>query len=593
MLTYLIIILVIAILSVVAFFYFQKQKRTKILDSYLTKYQELEELDSNLKKELKRTREISKNNEGINLYVSWTADYDESILKFNEITKLIKELKVHNENKDHAQFLEVASILEGSIFDFGDTFENLFQKVKQYTAFELENTRISLNLKDRIKTTQQMFDTSLKFLDYYTISFDSEIGKAKAFIDEFETLQNNGDYPDGRSILRKCNKLIEELTHKFKIISNFHTYLSAIESDIDTIVKVNDEIENIGFKINVSDFHNRVEEFRERRENILDKIIDFDFSKVIEEEVLSSISRDFTALDTEISEFKNIVEEKFKFISDIIDVMEENRELIITADDIIVGAKEERDEIIKLYEIPNIKQIKDMDVQFEEYANFSRDYEKLIKIILEAKEDYGTLKSRITQANHYIVRLLKNLEDSLKQLKALRQDEIEAYENLDGFKILEVELDLYLRKYDHHDKLSKTINTLMKEYSNKLTALEEELSKEPLDISAVRNLNDALISLGEALSTKELETNIKIRLGCELLLQYLHQYNTNDDVNNVIKRFQNLYNQNEYQVLLKDAFGLLKANTNKADAIYSNIVGKVEVEPFTPVLVHKFKTNEN
>ena len=47
------------------------------------------------------------------------------------------------------------------IYDFENDFFDLYNKIKHYTGYELENTQISLNLKTRIKELVKEFDLKL------------------------------------------------------------------------------------------------------------------------------------------------------------------------------------------------------------------------------------------------------------------------------------------------------------------------------------------------------------------------------------------------------------------------------------------------
>ena len=90
---------------------------------------------------------------------------------------------------------------------------------------------------------------------------------------------------------------------------------------------------------------------------------------------------------------------------------------------------------------------------------------------------------------------------------------------------------------------------------------------------------------GESLAGNLLQSNIKQRLGSELLMNYVNQFNITQDTNLIIIRLLNLYNSNEYVTLLHEAYTLLARNSSNADKLYANIVGAIEVDPFEPILV--------
>ena len=61
-------------------------------------------------------------------------------------------------------------------------------------------------------------------------------------------------------------------------------------------------------------------------------------------------------------------------------IEEENKKLIETVEELIVGAKDERDQIIKLYELNEIRQVSKIDSEIETFEVFKEDYIKIIEI---------------------------------------------------------------------------------------------------------------------------------------------------------------------------------------------------------------------
>ncbi|MGL5021260.1 MAG: septation ring formation regulator EzrA, partial [Mycoplasmatales bacterium] len=252
---------------------------------------------------------------------------------------------------------------------------------------------------------------------------------------------------------------------------------------------------------------------------------------------------------------------------------------------LIDGARDEKDSIIKLYELSEIKQLTKIDDEIKLFSSFLDDYDKLIEIIYSAREDYASLKSRITQANKFLIRVIKNLEVSIKELKAIRSDELSCRERIIDFDLKVVEIDLYIRKYQHTYKTSSYINAMIEELNNKLRILKKELNNEPLNITTVRNLNDSVASIINKLTDEELEKNIKQRIGSELILKYISRFNKSEGMDTTIGRLNNLYSGHEYKSLLQEGYQiLLNADSIKGPAIYKGIVSEVTVDPFNEIL---------
>ena len=125
---------------------------------------------------------------------------------------------------------------------------------------------------------------------------------------------------------------------------------------------------------------------------------------------------------------------------------------------------------------------------------------------------------------------------------------------------------------------------IREELDYKFNELQKEIDKEPLNITNVRNLSESVETLIETLIDNEIENNIKHRKGSELLLNYISRFNKNESMDNTVTRLFNLYNDNEYSVLLKEAYALIDTSSPKGKDIYVQIVNKVEVEPFKDIL---------
>ena len=577
-----IIIVVVAIIAIAIFSFIgnkivKKKKRNKLHNEYTDEMNAIEETYNNLVSELERTKKISKNEESINLYNTWLEEFDIINEKKEDIDATFNEFNDQYDKEDHNNFMICYDELEGKLFKFNEDLNILFKKVKQYTNYELENTRISLTLKTRLKSISSDFEQKLEYLEIYSKSFFEEITSAQGLITEFENLQRSGEYPEGRNILKNCNRKIDKIDFILKIILNFHEYLSQLDTDIQMMSKIGTEITKIGFSLNISDFGLKIGAFENERESILEKVARIDFENDLVKEDLKLLEDNINSLDGNISEFKDMVEEKFNFIKEIIAVLSKNEKLIETANDLIFGAITEKNKIITLYELPDIRQVKKLDSEIEIYDIFKKDYTKLIEIIHNAKEDFVTLKLRIEQSNQYLIRLLKNVESAVNELRSIRNDEIHARESLTYYYRSSVEINLYMRRYGHLDSMSNDLKSLTLDLDIKLRNLVAILEKEPLNISEVRKLDSSVDKIINTLKNQYLLTDVKQRIGCELLINYMARFNTTDELNLTIKRLHNLYKNCEYKKILIEVLELLTSLTDDGPTRYKNIVSKVKI----------------
>jgi septation ring formation regulator EzrA len=576
----LIILGILFIFLIVTIVVFRKRKRKKAIKKYQEQLDKINELKEQIAKQLDRTDKIAKNEESRELFNMWVEEVDGLDQELTDIKELFNALLENNSFKKHSEFMTHKNAIDGLIFDFEARTENVRRKIAHYTEFELDNSRIALSLKTRVKEISNTFNGQLKVLEIYNSSFNQQIADAQIKIDRFETLQKDGEYVEGRNTLKECNVLIDELQHMLKIVINFQTYLAQLDDDIKITLQIKDEINKIGFDLNIDDFDEKMKLFIESKDDLVQQIQVYKFGEQFDKEVRETLQTDITSLDTQISQFKDIIEEKFTLISEIIVLKDDNTKLIELANKLIDSAHAERDIIIKLYELSEIKQIAKLEEEIELFNSFILDYDKLIEIIYNALEDYASLKSRIGQANKFLVRVIHNLETTITELRAIRSDELDCRDKVKEYNRTMIDIDLYLRKYKHNDKISSYIEAIKLDLDEKFSELKTELDLEPLNITKVRNLNDSVGSILNKLTTQELEKNIKQRVGSEYLLRFICRYNRNDEIDTAIRRLNSLYNAHDYNALLQEGYIILCNASPKGADIYKDIVGKVEVESF-------------
>jgi len=575
---------ILFIFLVVTIILFRKSKRNKTIKKYQEQLEKINELQEQIAKQLYRTDKIAKNEESRELFNMWVEEVDGLDQELTDIKELFNALLENNTFKKNSEFITHKNAIDGLIFDFETRTENDRRKIAHYTEFELDNSRIALSLKTRVKEISNTFNSQLKGLEIYNSSFNQQIADAQIKIDRFETLQKDGEYVEGRNTLKDCNVLIDELQHMLKIVINFQTYLAQLDSDIKITLQIKDEINKIGFDLNIDDFDVKMKAFIESKEDLEKQIHVYKFGEQFDKQVREELQTNITTLDTQISQFKDIIEEKFILISEIIVLKDDNGKLIELANKLIISAHNERDIIIKLYELSEIKQLAKLEEEIDLFNSFILDYDKLIDIIYNALEDYASLKSRIGQANKFLVRVIHNLETTITELRAIRSDELTCRDKVKEYNRTIIDIDLYLRKYKHKDKISGYIEAINVDLEEKFQELKIELDLEPLNITKVRNLNDSVGSILNKLTSIELEKNIKQRIGSEYLLRFICRYNRNDEIDTAIRRLNSLYNAHDYNALLQEGYIILCNASPKGADIYKDIVGKVEVESFQKMI---------
>ncbi len=578
-------LIVLIVIGLVIFYISISRSIKKRAQKYVKTHDEIMDLEAKVKSELSRTKKISKNEESIKLFDEWLYEYEQfsgEIEIISHLTTRIKNTATFAKRKD---FNSYASELNIHLDGFQERLLVLYNKINKYTSYELENTRISLELKERIKNLTNEFDANLRYLEIYNQSFDNEIIHVNDEIANFEALQREGEYPEGRTLLKTASQKIDTIDYVLSLIIDLQTYINRLNTQIEKIEIINAKITKLNFSINLKDFDAKLAKFKVDTNNLLNEVTYIDFNHDIDKDELRKIKTDLKNLDADITEYKGIVEEKSTYIYEIIEYLNNNEELINQSEEILSGAYTEKEKISKLYQHEDInKYVEKIEHQISQYQDFKVDYQDLITIIYDGKEDYANLKSRIIKANKYLHRLLKNVSESILALRDIRVDEIQAHEMLQTYQRNIIEIDLYLRGYNHHNLISSNFKNMLVDLEVKLEMLENELQLEPINITNVRNLNTSVAKLINEITTTKAQENIKQREAAKYLIIYFNRFTHTQDGINYARRFNTLFNDHDYKRILKESFELLKSSNKDGEQIYKQIVNQVHVEPFEHVL---------
>lgn len=578
-------LIVLIIIGLVIFYVSISRNIKKRAQKYTKTHDEIMDLEAKVKSELSRTKKISKNEESIKLFDEWLYEYEQFSGEIEIISHLTTRIKNTASFAKRKDFSSYASELNIHLDGFQERLLVLYNKINKYTSYELENTRISLELKERIKNLTNEFDGNLRYLEIYNQSFDNEIIHVNDEIANFEALQREGEYPEGRTLLKTASQKIDTIDYVLSLIIDLQTYINRLNTQIEKIEIINDKITKLNFSINLKDFDTKLANFKIDTNNLLNEVTYIDFNHDINKDELRKIKNDLKNLDSDITEYKGIVEEKSTYIYEIIEYLNNNEELIKQSEDILSGAHSEKEKISKLYQHEDInKYVEQIEHQITQYQDFKVDYQELITIIYDGKEDYANLKSRIIKANKYLHRLLKNVSESILALRDIRIDEIQAHEMIKTYQRNIIEIDLYLRGYNHHNLISSNFKNMLVDLEVKLEMLENELQLEPINITNVRNLNTSVAKLINEITTTKAQENIKQREAAKYLIIYFNRFTHTQDGINYARRFNTLFNDHDYKRILKESFELLKSSNKDGEQIYKQIVNQVHVEPFEHVL---------
>ncbi len=574
-----IIIIVLGIIALGLNFYLNK-KRFKILkkenDQYLDR---LKEYKNKILKELSRCETICKNDETKQLLKGWYKEYEEVNKNLNDVFKLDDDLVANESNKKQYQELSASFIKEAEYIE--QYLIQLYTKLKNYTDFELENTNMALSLKEQLREVNNLFDNKIRIFEVYNEGFEELTKDIRVRINDFEKKQKFGDFPAARKFLKEGNEILEVIKDSVEYLVKYYELSIVMDKRLIDLNNKKDEMLSYKLKNLTSSLDVCIKKFNDEKEVVTKSIEQVNLT---DSQVIKKLFVDLENVNLNLGNYYVSVNIDYESILYINNIKKVNNEKISLIENIIFSSKEEKKNVQVLYDINEIPQFDDIEKEESKFNLFKEDYVKLNKLIENEEKSIERYKENINQASAYLDRVIKKLKNNVIEIKNISNDELEISEKVELYKQEVIKLNLYLREYKHVECLNRSLELNYKEVQNKIVELEEELEKETVDISFLR-ITDNIINRLLTDLIKEIQTDIKQRLGVEKLTTYYNRFVNNEERLRYSKHFTSLYSDKNYKQILKEVHDLLKKMNPRGDILYKDVVNTIEVNPYESVFV--------
>ncbi len=566
------ILIVLAVLGAFVIRYIvRKNKREELFKETQKKYEENKKLYADSGDALERAEQISKNEESIILFNKWYKEYKDIEVQLGDLESDYNEVLKSFEKGKHKDFLESNKSLGFKIEALNEKIALLHKRLFNYTSYELENTKIALDLKTALKEVQNGFELNLAVKEIYTQSFEHECEKVDRELTRFEDLQKLGEYPKARKHLKNATEFINTLEYNYSIIFNIQNLCSDLEANISIIDEVSSRISERKFRLDQDEYLQNYDSLKEQKILIEKEIEEFNFNDKISDDYVSSKEREIAEIQDSIFNIKKSIEEQYSQIKKIEEHINANEELFVQSDSLVAGALEERDEINNLYQMPDNKAIHKLEGEVARYNQFKKDYEVLLDLVYDLKESYDVLAGRVAKSNEFIKHFISNMQLAIEGLKEIRTDEIKALESIDAYKQQVTFIEFYLTNAEHIHQLSMPLTNLLAEAYSKIERLDQKLAETPLNISEVRKLTIASETLLADLEVQA-EEEIKTRAQAQNLIKFANRFIEDKKSQDILSHAMTLYNNHNYQSVVKEIRQSVYNDFENPELLYKQII---------------------
>ncbi len=470
-------IIVAVILITIVLVVLQKHKMTKLRN-------EISELDKEkniiastpVLSELSKVEPIIKNDKMGEKYKSWQRRFE--VIRDDRITQIndmLIELDMEINSKNLKSFHKKLAKTEIEIYKARESANELLDEIKEITLSEEKYRSIVTKLKAKYRELSKEFKDHMS--DYEDISDVIELqfeNIEKRFTD-FDSTMDNNEYDEVVHIVKALDTMIDHMSIVIEEVPNLVLLAEKlIPRRIEEIENISKDMEEKGYPIGYLKISYNMEESRKNVNTILDRIRVLNLEDCMFElktmlDYLDSIFNEFEKeklarkqYDEETSTFEKNFRKTTKIIRDIYDQLDDIKSMYDLKDD----------DIIVLDNISRrLRQIND-------------EYKEMKKNLEEKKSPYSIVVGEITVRNQLLCTLEEDLDNSLKSLGSMYDDEVRAKEQLEEIQELLRQCKSKIRSY----KLPIIMNNYFIELSEANEAIQEiikELRKKPIVIKTL------------------------------------------------------------------------------------------------------------
>ncbi len=556
-----IVYIIIAIILVVVVLVLINKHNKKKLEQILRNL----ELDKNLIISANILTELNKvgsliNNKNLEIkYENWKERYRQ--IKDVDIPSLDKKLNDLEELislKDYKKFVSDSSKLELEIYYIKSKSDFLLEEIKEITLSESKNREIVTKLKKDYRDIYLKYNNSPSDYEGINNTIELQFENIDKLFNAFELAMENNDYSEASKIVKA---LTDNIGNIGIIIDEASSIIlmgkKLIPSKIEDIKKIYEKMTKEGYLLDYLNIDYNISEADKKLADIFDrlKVLNVNDSIIELKTILDYFDSLYGDFDKERDAKKNYdslsrkIAIKNKKLSTIV------RNISSKIEDIKYSYDLSEDDVKVIDEINlSIKNIQnDYDIIIENFRNKSFSYSQLYK-------ELELINNRVSVTE-------EKVEQTVKYLSSLKEDEIRAREQLDEIKnILESSKEkmesfkLPIIPKDYYVELS--------EANDALDNMIEELNKKPISIRVLNLRVDTARDLVLKLHKNTSET-IKNASLAESTIVYSNRFRFNNRINNALNRAEDYFYEGRYSEALELA---IKAVSDVNPNIYNEVM---------------------
>lgn len=556
-----IVYLILAIILVVVVLVLINKHDKKKLQGILTNL----ELDKNLIISANILTELNKvgsliNNKNLEIkYNNWKERYKQiKEIDMPSLENKLNDLEALIRDKKYKDFVKDSSKLELEIYYIKSKSDFLLDEIREITLSESKNREIVTKLKKDYRDIYLKYNNSPSDYEGINNTIELQFENIDKLFNAFELAMENNDYSEASKIVKA---LTDNIGNIGIIIDEASSIIlmgkKLIPDKIEDVKKIYDRMIKEGYLLDYLNIDYNISEAEKKLADIFDRLKVLNVNDSIIE--LKTILDYFDGL---YGDFDKEVEAKKNYDSLSRKIAIKNKKLSAIIKNIISKIEDIKFSYDLLDE--DVKVIDDLNLTIKGLQN---DYDIIIENFRNKSFSYSQLYKELELINNRVSVTEEKVEQTVKFLSSLKDDEIRAREQLDEIKnILESSKEkmesfkLPIIPKDYYVELS--------EANDALDNMIDELNKKPISIRVLNLRVDTARDLVLKLHKNTSET-IKNASLAESTIVYSNRFRYNNKINNALNRAEDYFYEGRYSEALELA---IKAVSDVNPNIYNEVM---------------------
>ena len=512
--------------------------------------QEIDELErdknqiisSDIMSSLQTVEEFVNNDLMQEVYTNLRTRFD--AIKKEDIPKITDNLLKLQDLYDSKKYKELNKLLGSVEFDIylvKAKSDYLLKEIKRITLSKGKNREIATSLKTRYRLVLNEYNNHKIEYTYISKPIELQFENIDKLFSNFEVAMEGNNYSEVNKIIKALDNMIGNLELVIKegpSIILMGTKL--IPRKIDDIKSIKDSMQRSGYNLDYLNIDNSIKDANKKIATDLEKI-----------NVLN-ITDSSVELKTILDYFDNLYNEfdKERLAKKTFD--DEMRSVLVRANKLEKNNNELRRKTSDYkysYDI-NDKDLEVLDEIAKELKDIKKDYEVLVSHHRNKTVAYTRLTKEMQKLDRALDEVAEKLNTFYDTFGNLKEDELEAREQLEQIKEVLIKAKNKLNQYNL-PMIPDYYYTYMAEAKSAIDDVKEELDKKPISIKTLNIRVDTSRDLVLKLYNTAKEV-VKTAYMAEMSIVYGNRYRSlNNNLDIALIRSENLFFKGEYKKSLE------------------------------------------